>query len=826
MTCTPRRPCGSDDQLLGVVPPPPGLPRLQRRLGDFEAFLGALVRDVEQQRLPGATGVLGREWDLAGDPRALQLARSWAFVAEGVAAYTELTAGEAYLGTAQDWTDLRRIAALVGHRPRPGVAAQGWVRFDTDRGAAPLVPAGTRVQAPSVPGIREGQTFEAVADTQLRADWAGLTATPLPVPAVPRGRDLRFLQDPGFRPGDRVLFLLEEPSFGTPVLSDVGWFPYWAWLIALAASQVAPASSRPVALAVVEGRAVDLGTTVVTFDRDLRTLLTDPSRPYAAYRVASQAGTARRITKVLKLGPTDTYVDLRPGYASGVVASGANFIVLDALLSDTSAGQPVALVDWASSRCDVAGVQSHQPIEWEVAPGAPTRLSKLTFASDVPTLAAAAVGSVTAYVVDRRVIARHYDIPSTQSPTRVRVFPAPSAPPHRLAIRSMPPGQQAVWESFACVPAATQEATTDPTAPRGLILDLTGGAPAGVVDREPATGNVVRVRHGESGATTLGSGNATVANQELEVPSAPVAHDLGADGTPVSSLQVRVDGLLWSETPTHFEAGPTDVYVAVLRPDGSVTVRFGDGQQGNRLPTGRDNVTGTYRTGGGTVGEVPAGAIESLIGSIRGVRGVAGVGPVAGGADQDDERRIRELASARARAFQRVVSRGDLVDLAVGFPGVSHAAAWVGVGPPGCACRGSGLHVAFLRRRTVGPQAPVVQEVADLATYLDARRDTAVPLCVAAAVVSPVLVMATLGVDQRRVPAEVAAAARVALLGQALDRSDVVVVLHGAAGVVGIPSLTISGGLQASPATAGRTAARGYELLVVAPNSTVTAVPA
>ena len=72
----------------------------------------------------------------------------WAYVAEIVAAYTELTAAEAYLGTASDWTDLRRLAALVGYRPRPRVAAQGWVRVEVDKGTDPVLPAGTRVQAP------------------------------------------------------------------------------------------------------------------------------------------------------------------------------------------------------------------------------------------------------------------------------------------------------------------------------------------------------------------------------------------------------------------------------------------------------------------------------------------------------------------------------------------------------------------------------------------------------------------------------------------------------------------------------------------------------
>jgi hypothetical protein len=50
---------------------------------------------------------------------------------------------------------------------------------------------------------------------------------------------------------------------------------------------------------------------------------------------------------------------------------------------------------------------------------------------------------------------------------------------------------------------------------------------------------------------------------------------------------------------------------------------------------------------------VEGGAIASLLGSVRGVKKVEGAGPTSGGADQDDERRLRALvpaAGARVRA--------------------------------------------------------------------------------------------------------------------------------------------------------------------------------
>jgi predicted phage baseplate assembly protein len=278
------------------------------------------------------------------------------------------------------------------------------------------------------------------------------------------------------------------------------------------------------------------------------------------------------------------------------------------------------------------------------------------------------------------------------------------------------------------------------------------------------------------------------------------------------------------------------VFAVQLEPDGGLTVQFGDGEQGARLPTGRNNVTSTYRVGGGTAGEVEAGEINSLLGSVRGVKKVEGAGPTTGGADQDDERRLRSLVPTRARAFARAVSIEDLADLSLSYPGVTHAAAWNGGGPPGCACGTSGLHLAFVRAGTGGPRAPEAAEVESLSSYLDARRDATVPLCVCPAVLTtPLVLEADLAIDPRRLMADVVAAAAAALtdpdgplgplqrtLGQPLDRSDVFAVLHAIDGVVGVPSLTVPG----ATGELGRRLAERYELIVLDPAPVLTGAAA
>ena len=91
--CDETRPCDSAELGLGLVPPPPGQTVLRRRVGTFDGFARDLVATVERTAIAG--GRLGRDWDVEGDPIASALVELWAYVAEIVAAYSELTAGEA-----------------------------------------------------------------------------------------------------------------------------------------------------------------------------------------------------------------------------------------------------------------------------------------------------------------------------------------------------------------------------------------------------------------------------------------------------------------------------------------------------------------------------------------------------------------------------------------------------------------------------------------------------------------------------------------------------------------------------------------------------------
>src|SRR6185437_11212361 len=109
--------------------------------------------------------------------------------------------------------------------------------------------------------------------------------------------------------------------------------------------------------------------------------------------------------------------------------------------------------------------------------------------------------------------------------------------------------------------------------------------------------NVAAATHGASVSEILGSGAASLANQSFGLKQSPVTYvSASTPSGGQSTLQVRVNDLLWNRAETLYGAAPTDPgYVAPLANDGSTSVLFGDGVEGARLPTGQNNIRAQYR---------------------------------------------------------------------------------------------------------------------------------------------------------------------------------------------------------------------------------------
>jgi len=190
-------------------------------------------------------------------------------------------------------------------------------------------------------------------------------------------------------------------------------------------------------------------------------------------------------------------------------------------------------------------------------------------------------------------------------------------------------------------------------------------------------GNVAHATHGQTCREVLGSGDASQALQQFALKQQPLTYVSAA--TPAgaaSTLEVRVNDLLWHEAAGLSDLGPNDrKYLTRTADDATTTVVFGNGILGARLPTGQNNVQATYRKGLGAGGNAQAGQISLLASKPLGVSGVVNPIGASGGADREGLDAGRRNAPIAVTALDRLVSVQDYADFARTFAGVGKAAA-------------------------------------------------------------------------------------------------------------------------------------------------------
>jgi predicted phage baseplate assembly protein len=190
-------------------------------------------------------------------------------------------------------------------------------------------------------------------------------------------------------------------------------------------------------------------------------------------------------------------------------------------------------------------------------------------------------------------------------------------------------------------------------------------------------GNIVKATHGESSSEVLGSGDGSKPGQAFTLRRSPLTYLAAVTPTGAqSTLEVRVDGLLWREADTLAFAGPVDhVYTTQSDDQDTTTAIFGDGARGARLPTGAENVRAAYRIGIGGPGNVRAGQITQLQTRPLGVNGVMNPLPATGGADRDTLDQARRNVPLAVLALDRLVSVPDYADFARARAGIGRASA-------------------------------------------------------------------------------------------------------------------------------------------------------
>ncbi|MEP7270535.1 MAG: putative baseplate assembly protein [Acidobacteriota bacterium] len=184
--------------------------------------------------------------------------------------------------------------------------------------------------------------------------------------------------------------------------------------------------------------------------------------------------------------------------------------------------------------------------------------------------------------------------------------------------------------------------------------------------------NIAAATHGETVVEVLGSGAGTRGNQAFVLKRPPLTFIPAAEASGAqSSLEIRVNGILWKETASLLGLGPkSENYVLTIADDGKPVVIFGDGQHGARLPTGSENIVARYRTGIGSSGLVAANKATLLMTLPLGIRSATNPLASSGAADPEARDSARSNAPLTVRAMGRIVSLEDVADFARAFAGV------------------------------------------------------------------------------------------------------------------------------------------------------------
>jgi hypothetical protein len=219
------------------------------------------------------------------------------------------------------------------------------------------------------------------------------------------------------------------------------------------------------------------------------------------------------------------------------------------------------------------------------------------------------------------------------------------------------------------IPAGTQVATSASTTGGTQIIFETNSAVTIPAISGTIPGEItVLATQGETVTETLAPVSTGEINQIRELTYSPLIQN---------SIDIVAGASAFTEVPYLIDYNNYDpVFVVQTNADGVSFVVFGDGISG-RIPASGATISATYRIGGGTIGNVGAGLLKSIIKSSVALSSLSGVtvnnlAAATGGAEEETTDSIRVNAPNSIRALNRAVSLADYSALCV-EAGVSKA---------------------------------------------------------------------------------------------------------------------------------------------------------
>lgn len=644
---------------LSIALPPSGVPDPSRRFDTVRRTLFAeFMRVVVAGDYP-IRQLAGNHAQSIGDV----IPEAWAIISEILAFYDVLITRDLYIGSALQRVVLQRLTDLLGYLPRPAVGASAHVALLGTPLETPSSTAGLTLRA----SLPSPQVFE--PDEIKSLSWVPGTVTLAPIPVT----EMSFNEL-----DDRITFLLDAatatPQRGAPVLFRHGYRLRATAILDTKAVQELDDITY-VELTVTNPKAFGstLSPPLLGSDVDVRnvSIMSPSQRAFLRTSIFNNdpfqfVGTE----DMIDLGKLNQLDNNSGGYGPNVpgpqnegdISPDVTAVVLDGVYRSIKTADLVIVQKGPR-------YYAHRVVEYNEIPNAlvgndsPTL--PLTVITVNPPIDAAIIDSTS----DKFII--HYnfhDIGRLVQPAHSELTPdlllgknLPLEGVHHAPAKNPYSGQWLLEDANGA--GALVDATLDVGTRGKATLKITKGDwPTKLRVPVVAHPNILHVTRGETVKDeVLGNGNPMLPSQSFELKKSPLTY-LPADGAPngiKSTLEVRVDDVMWHEVRTFYGTGPNDrVYIVRQDDDEKSTITFGDGIRGARLPAGVRNVRATYRFGAGAAAP-PYGNLTQIVRGIRGLTRVRNPVPAAGGADREDARELRKNAPASALILGRCVSLPD-----------------------------------------------------------------------------------------------------------------------------------------------------------------------
>jgi hypothetical protein len=654
--------CHCCEGLTAETPAPvtnrPGLSAIAYRVGTHNEFKRSMLAALSDITRPALQGLKTRD----DDDFSIALLDAVATMADVLTFYQERIANESYLRTATERGSLLELARLIGYELRPGVAASAFLAFamDDTPGAPPetSVDIGTKVQ--SVPGPDEKpQTFETVAKITARVEWNAIKPQTTQT-FVPKFGDTHvYLKGTAtnLKPGDAILFVGPERE------ADPG-SERWDFRRVTKVTPDFDANRTRVEWA------GGLGTTTP----HLVLPSADP-KVYALRLRASLFGFNAPHPATLSNDTLDHYlISKTPPINDWTFRINDQTIDLDTTYPGILINSWLVLSEPSYQELYRAtSVVEASRAEFTLA-GKPTRIH-LDTSENLKTKFEPAYRATTVFAQSELLEIVEAPIPTPITGAIIQL----AQPPAGLV--------EGQWLVASGKDSATGEAVTEivqVASIDGVTLTVTPPLKNSYarVRQKPEEGfsinaNVAHATHGETVSEILGSGDGGQRYQQFILRQPPLTYVSAATASgAASTLELRVNDLLWHEAPALFGHDPQEhIYVTYTDDDGKTTVEFGDGVTGARLPSGQDNVRAKYRKGIGLDGLVKAGQLTSLLTRPLGIKSATNPEDATGAQDRESLDDARTNAPLTVLTLDRTVSLQDYEDFSRAFAGVAKARA-------------------------------------------------------------------------------------------------------------------------------------------------------